>query len=90
VLKSSRATGKKAASAAFFVSVMPRSLRNILFVLISPGSLASCAIDPVTGDSDFVLMTEPQEISLGAREDQNVKKQYALYDRNGQTVKIVE
>jgi len=51
----------------------------ILFLL----TLASCATNPVTGRSDFVMMSEAQELSLGQRADQDVKKQYALYDLKG-------
>jgi len=57
--------------------------RKWLFALILLGSLAGCAANPVTGDANFVLMTESQETALGARADQDVKKQYALYDLHG-------
>lgn len=53
-------------------------LSSLLFLC-----LASCAQNPVTGQPDFVLMTEAQEIRLGAQTDQEVKKQYPLYDLNG-------
>jgi len=42
-------------------------------------TLASCATNPVTGNPNFVLMSEAQELSLGQRADQDVKKQYSLY-----------
>ncbi len=45
--------------------------------------LASCATNPVTGEANFVLMSESQELSLGQRADQDVKKQYSLYDLKG-------
>jgi predicted Zn-dependent protease len=45
--------------------------------------LGSCATNPVTGETNFVLMSEAQEVSLGARADQDIKKQYSLYDLKG-------
>lgn len=45
--------------------------------------LGSCATNPVSGTSELVLMSEAQELSLGRRADQDVKKQYALYDHKG-------
>ena len=46
-------------------------------------ALTSCATNPVTGQANFVLMSEAQEVSLGQRADQDVKKQYSLYDLKG-------
>ncbi len=46
-------------------------------------ALAGCATNPVTGQPNFVLMSEQQEVSLGQRADRDVKKQYALYDLKG-------
>jgi predicted Zn-dependent protease len=52
--------------------------------------LASCATNPVTGDSNFVLMSEAQELQVGRAADQDVKKQYALYDENGLAAYVSE
>jgi len=43
-------------------------------------TLTNCATNPVTGNPNLVLMTESQEISIGRREDTNVRKQYGAYD----------
>ncbi len=59
----------KAASAAFVISAAGAA-----------ALLAACAQNPVTGGSDFVLMTEAQEASLGARYHQEALKEYRLYD----------
>ncbi len=45
--------------------------------------LADCAQNPVTGKQDFVMMSEAQELSLGLQADQEVKRQYPLYDLHG-------
>ena len=46
-------------------------------------ALCGCATNPVTGQANFVLMSEAQEVSLGQRADQDVKKEYSLYDLKG-------
>ncbi len=48
----------------------------ILFTLI----FGSCAQNPVTGKKEFMLMTEEQEISLGAEADPDIVKQYGVYN----------
>ncbi len=45
--------------------------------------LADCAQNPVTGQQDFVMMSEAQELSLGLKADQEAKRQYPLYDLHG-------
>ncbi|MEK7810337.1 MAG: M48 family metalloprotease, partial [Pseudomonadota bacterium] len=54
---------------------------NALFsaVLIAL-TLAGCAQNPVSGQQDFVMMSEAQEISLGRNADLDVRKQYKVYD----------
>lgn len=42
--------------------------------------LAACATNPVTGGSDFVLMSEEQEISLGRKYSAEVVKETPVYD----------
>lgn len=52
-----------------------------LFIVLSVFSLLSgCATNPVTGESDFVLMSEEQEIALGRETHKDVMKQYTEYD----------
>lgn len=45
--------------------------------------LASCAINPVTGNPDFVTVTESRELRMGHQGDQQIKQRYALYDSQG-------
>jgi len=42
--------------------------------------LSGCATNPVSGDSDFVLMTESQEVSAGKKYHKDILKQYDVYD----------
>ena len=51
----------------------------ILLVVIT-GLLSGCAANPVTGDSDFVMMSEADEIAMGRNAHPEVLKQYAVYD----------
>ena len=41
--------------------------------------LAGCAVNPATGRTDFVMMSEKQEIELGRNYAQEVAKQYPRY-----------
>lgn len=54
-------------------------MRPILILLLS-ALLAACAQNPVSGGTDFVMMSEQQEIALGQRNDAEVRKQYPPYD----------
>ena len=42
-------------------------------------TLSACAQNPVTGNTDFVMMSENQELALGRQADAEVKKQYPVY-----------
>lgn len=57
-------------------------LLRLLSALALFGLASSCAINPVTGERNFVLMSEAQELDVGRQADLGVKKQYALYDEN--------
>jgi predicted Zn-dependent protease len=60
-----------------------RPLRAAALVAALAAAVSSCARNPVSGTADFVLMSEAEELRLGQRSDQDVKKQYALYDNPG-------
>lgn len=53
-------------------------MRIVLFCLIL-FTLSGCAQNPVTGQADFVMMSENQELALGRQADAQVKKQYTVY-----------
>ncbi len=42
--------------------------------------IAGCAVNPVTGESDFVTISEAEEIRQGASYHQSVIAQYGVYD----------
>jgi predicted Zn-dependent protease len=42
--------------------------------------LVGCATNPVTGQSQFVLLSETQELSLGRQNDPKIRQQYGVYD----------
>lgn len=43
-------------------------------------AFAGCATNPVTGNPNFVTMSEAQEVSTGRSEDRKVREQYGVYD----------
>ncbi|MCZ6817964.1 MAG: M48 family metalloprotease [Calditrichaeota bacterium] len=50
--------------------------KNVVFFFL----LASCAVNPVTGKRELSLLTESQEIKLGAESDPAIVAQFGLYD----------
>ena len=42
--------------------------------------LTGCAQNPVSGNPNFVTMTESQEVKVGREEDVKVRQQYGVYD----------
>ena len=55
------------------------SLRNGIAMALVLSCLAGCAVNPVTGNSDFVMMSERDELSLGSQAYQQVLKEYPIY-----------
>ena len=43
-------------------------------------AVSNCALNPVTGNPNFVTMSEAQEISVGRTEDKKVREEYPPYD----------
>lgn len=56
---------------------MNPALRRIIAAVGGTLALTHCAQNPVSGDKDFVLMSEAQEIQMGAQAHQDVLKEYA-------------
>lgn len=56
------------------------TFRRILAVLAGTVLLSHCAQNPVSGDKDFVLMSEQQEIQMGAQMHKEVLQKYAVLD----------
>jgi predicted Zn-dependent protease len=57
----------------------PVKLLPVLSLLATVLLAQACATNPVTGDSDFVLMSEDQEISLGRQHNAEILKQMPAY-----------
>jgi predicted Zn-dependent protease len=55
-------------------------LKTRLTALLAALSLANCAVNPVTGNPNFVTLSEAQEVSMGRSEDRRVRQQYGSYD----------
>jgi len=49
----------------------------LLWILLQ---LVGCAVNPVSGESDFVLMSEDQEIAIGRENHAKIIKRYGRYD----------
>lgn len=57
----------------------PRFLLSALIISVSLG-LGACATNPATGNKEFSLMSEAQEIQLGQEMDVQVRKEMGVYD----------
>lgn len=49
-------------------------------ILLAAFALANCATNPVTGNPNFVTMSESQEVETGRSEDPKVRQQYGVYE----------
>ncbi|VBB47484.1 putative Zn-dependent protease [uncultured Desulfatiglans sp.] len=68
-----------------------RGFRNQwIFVLLAVCLLIlpACAIDPVTGRTQLMLVSEEQEIQMGRQSDQAVSREYGLYDNTALTAYV--
>src|SRR5688572_2952162 len=52
----------------------------LLCLLVSAGLLSACARNPVSGDLNFVTMSEEQEIQVGARYHAQILQEYGIYE----------
>jgi predicted Zn-dependent protease len=57
----------------------PTALTRVVALLLAL-LLADCAQNPVTGQQNFVLMSESQEVATGRSEDPKIRQQYGVYD----------
>jgi predicted Zn-dependent protease len=54
---------------------------RLLIIGLALALLAGCAQNPVTGQTDFVMMSESQEIAIGRQyNEQVIQKQYQVYE----------
>jgi predicted Zn-dependent protease len=54
-------------------------ISRVIALLIAASLVQACATNPVTGDSDFVLMSEEQEIALGRQANTRILKETPVY-----------
>lgn len=55
-------------------------MMRVVLVSLLLSWLTGCAVNPATGRNDFVMMSERQELDLGARYNQEIAKQNPRYD----------
>ncbi len=53
---------------------------SVLLPVIVCATLSGCATNPVTGEQDFVTLSEQNEIALGRRASRELMKHYRAYD----------
>ncbi|MCX6566127.1 MAG: M48 family metalloprotease [Candidatus Aminicenantes bacterium] len=60
---------------------MKPTLRRVIaiFTLVALSGMFSCAINPVTGKKELMLISESQEIEMGKSTDESIKQEYGLY-----------
>lgn len=59
---------------------MPITRLTRISALLCALALANCAVNPVSGNPNFVTMSESQEVNVGRNEDKKVREQYSPYD----------
>jgi predicted Zn-dependent protease len=66
----------------FYMQVKQRLTRLLLLapLIIAIAVLSGCAANPVTGERQVMLMSEQDEISAGRKADEDVKKEYGVYN----------
>lgn len=49
-------------------------------VVLATASVVGCAVNPATGEREFSLMSEEQEIAIGRQSDEQVRREMGVYD----------
>lgn len=60
-----------------FSGLIAKTLVVSFFLIVS-----GCSVNPVSGKKEFILMSEQQEIALGAESDPQVIAEFGLYDNS--------
>lgn len=55
-------------------------MNKILSLMILLGIFISCAVNPVTGKREFMLVTESDEIAMGKQYDPQISQMYGVYE----------
>jgi len=64
-------------------------IRHLLLLALSL-LLVNCATNPVTGDANFVMISEEQEVAIGRQEDPKVTEEHGGYYSNPALQRYVE
>jgi len=56
----------------------PRRIAAVIVLAAVSGAL-SCAVNPVTGKQELMLVSEAKEIEMGKATDESIRKEYGLY-----------
>ncbi len=64
----------------YIMKLKSKSAVNLLLIIALLLLVPSCAINPVTGKKQFMLMSEAQEVALGAQYDPSVVSTFGVYD----------
>lgn len=54
--------------------------KQLLGLALLAGVVTGCAVNPVTGESDFVLMSEDEEIAIGRENHPKILEKYSRYE----------
>jgi len=57
----------------------PKISSSLILCFLTILMTVSCAVNPITGKREFMLISEQAEISLGQETDQEVRAQYGIY-----------
>lgn len=57
-----------------------RTLILFLTLALAGGGATSCAVNPVTGERQFTLISEAQEIEIGRQADEDISRSLGVYD----------
>lgn len=60
-----------------------QTLIPLILAAVFAVAAASCAVNPVTGKKNLVLMSADQEIAIGRENDAKIRQEYGVYDDAG-------
>ncbi|WP_169719762.1 M48 family metalloprotease [Zooshikella ganghwensis] len=61
-------------------SLSPYNGTVLILLIVSCFSFSGCVVNPATGDYDFVLMSEQEELNVGSKNNLKVRNQLAILD----------
>ncbi|NLP11355.1 peptidase M48, partial [bacterium] len=67
-----------------------RSLFQALMLVLLAAVLLTCAVNPVTGKRELMLLSEADEVTLGQQTDAEVIATYGLYEDAALTAYVAQ